>query len=126
MATVCAYAERIRADLVAGSVGSDAPLRRLIDAAHAGTDTAEPLEALHAVLQTEDALGVDGYAADPGVRGMRWQAQGAHAPGLRPDPGDESVFLCPDDRCARYWLPEPGASVPTCAISGTRMRRDRL
>jgi hypothetical protein len=121
LAVVCAHVDEIRADLLGGLHADDTPLERVLAAARTGEDLTGPLDALHRALQSDgDPLGLHGYEA--GTAGLRaLQAIGISAT----DPG-ETVYLCPDGRCVRYWWRTGDAPVPGCAISGDALRRDRL
>ncbi|MFE3152822.1 hypothetical protein ACFXJ6_40320 [Streptomyces sp. NPDC059218] len=122
LAAVCEQLDDIRRDLRSGPGGDDGPVERVLAAARAGADVADALDGLHAVLQAGgDPWGLDGYADDgPGLRGI-WP-EGI----TRPSPG-EHVYLCPADRCTRFWWPRRATEpVPECRMSGATLRRKRL
>lgn len=121
LAAVCAHAEEIRADLLDGSGGGEAPLDDVLAAMAAGDDLAAPLEALHAVLQASgDALGLLGYSDHVATtRGLR-------PTGVGEAELVETVYLCPAGRCTRYWFPVGSAPVPHCRLDGVPLRADRL
>ncbi|MFI9150525.1 hypothetical protein [Streptomyces sp. NPDC053367] len=121
LAVVCAYVEEIRADLRGGSRDGDAPLERVLTAARTGEDITGPLDALHRALQSHgDPLGLHGYeGGTTTVRSVQAIGISANVPG-------ETVYLCPDGRCVRYWWRTGDAPVPRCAITGDGLRRDRL
>jgi hypothetical protein len=120
LAGVCAYLEEIRADLRGEPGGDEDPVERVLAAARDGGNVAGPLAELHAVLQAGgDPLGLDGYTDHAGAtRGLR--------PAGISTARAELVYLCPEARCARYWLPLAAVPVPHCAISGTMLRQERL
>ncbi|MBT3150004.1 hypothetical protein HTV45_03625 [Streptomyces sp. CHD11] len=117
--------ELIRRDLLTSSDGSDGPLEGLLAAVQADGQIADALEVLHAALRADgDALGLYGYAdAGTGVRSLRPAGISGTSSGSY---GGETAYVCPADRCARYWWPDGPASVPHCAISGAALRRERL
>ncbi len=115
LANVCLNIDSIRAALRA-EYGHDDPLERVLASARSGGDVTGPLDFLHAVLQAGgDVHGV----YDGSTRGLRL----AGADSSRPD---ETVYLCPDRRCSRYAWPTINSAAPTCSLSGTSLRRDRL
>lgn len=86
--------------------------------------TSELLDELHDALQeVGDAVGI------PGSRRSL-----IHPTGLPSERGipavhhNEIVFLCPGDRCSRYWWPpedpdsDTDETAPNCAVSGSRLR----
>ncbi|WP_326690704.1 hypothetical protein OIE63_28635 [Streptomyces sp. NBC_01795] len=122
LAVVCEYLDEIRRDLRSGPGGGDTAVEQVLAAVRNGADAADSLDGLHAVLQVGgDPWGLNGYAGDgSGTRGL--QPAGIS----RPNPG-EHVYVCPADRCTRYWwLQQATAPVPHCHISGTVLRRKRL
>lgn len=121
-AAVCEHQEEIRAELHAGAQGDAEPLERVLAAVLRGGDLDAPLNDLHAALQAGgDAHGLDGYGngAHRPVRGPRPVGITSTGPG-------ETVYLCPQARCARNWVPQGSQAVPTCTISGVGLRRTRL
>ncbi|WP_371551399.1 hypothetical protein OG266_38445 [Streptomyces sp. NBC_00554] len=116
MAYVCTHIEEIRSDLRSRVSGDDTSLEELLAAARADGDVAGPLDGLHAILQ----------AANEDARGLYGCVRGISPLGIdRARPG-ETVYLCPADRCVRYWWPGTPGPVPRCEISGEALRRDRL
>ncbi|MFK0046407.1 hypothetical protein ACIQU4_20345 [Streptomyces sp. NPDC090741] len=118
---VCANADAIRGRLRRGPAGDDAALEDLLTAARGGLETGYAFEVLHAVLQTlGDPQGLHAYSETGGSAG-----RGVHAAGIARDRSGEPVYLCPAHRCTRYGWPDR-ATAPLCAISGDRLRLDRL
>jgi hypothetical protein len=115
LAYVCGQLDQIRADLRGDGTGDVSPLQRLLDAVRDGQDIADPLDALHAVLQESgDALGVYGH----GARGLR--------PAGVEDGPLEIAYLCPVGRCSGRRWPEVTAFPVRCDITGKDLRRERL
>ncbi|MFF3453112.1 hypothetical protein ACFYXH_02060 [Streptomyces sp. NPDC002730] len=122
LAVVCANAEAIRARLCGGPTGDDAVLEEVLSAARGGGETDRALDVLHAVLQAlGDAQGLHAYS-----KNGRTADRGVYAAGVDRDGLGEPVFLCPSQRCARYWWPQGPVPAPRCAISGDALRRERL
>jgi hypothetical protein len=116
IATICRELDELR-DFF-DEVGAASVLDRLLAQVRAGEDVTESLGAVHAaLLQHGDAVGVYGS----GSRGLGpWPLDLAAA---RPA---EVVFLCPHRRCSRLWWPDAADEVPSCGITGVRLRWERL
>ncbi|MBD0421771.1 hypothetical protein H0H10_21880 [Streptomyces sp. TRM S81-3] len=136
VAYVCQNLEPLRAQLLDGQLGDDAPLERVVAAVRSGGDVDGALEDLHLLLQADgDARGVHGLHDAPGSsRGLTGgEPPGGPGPhqvtglsrGGAPGPAD-IVYLCPARRCARFWAPHPTMPLARCAITGRPLRRDRL
>ncbi|MGW6308766.1 hypothetical protein ACWFRQ_21510 [Streptomyces niveus] len=131
IATVCTQLEAIRGELHETRNGDDGPLEAVLAEARSrgarnGRDLVAALDQLHAALQAGgDALGLRGYSEQgAGSRGLRPAGiDGDLAGGGR---GGEITYVCPGDRCTRYWWPQGPAPVPRCAVSDTSLRRERL
>ncbi|MCX4694789.1 hypothetical protein [Streptomyces sp. NBC_01408] len=118
---VCAKAEEIRDDLRNGALGNDDLLEEVLTAARERRDITDRLDQLHAVLQAEgDAQGLHGYD-DRGLTDRRVHAAGVHR--ARPA---ETVYICPTNRCARFWWPQGPSPVPRCVVSSDPLLRARL
>jgi hypothetical protein len=115
LAYVCGHLDEIRADLQGEGMDDLSLLQRLLDAVRDSQDIADPLDALHSVLQNGgDALGVYGH----GVRGL--SPAGVESGPL------EIVYLCPVGRCSGRLWPDVAAFPVRCEISGQDLRRERL
>lgn len=116
IATVCGDLDELRRFL--DEMGAASVLQRLLTQLDAGEDVAESLDAVHdALLAHGDAVGIYGS----GSRGIGPRPQDLAAP--RPA---EAVFLCPQRRCSRLWWPDADEAVPSCALTGRRLRWERL
>jgi hypothetical protein len=117
IAYVCNNLVDIRACLE--SVSDPAVLDRLLEAVRSGEDAAGPMDDLNAVLQAAgDELGVYGYTRGAGTE--------MSLPGIGPPRPVEVVYLCPANRCSRYWWPDSSAAVPVCALEGQPLCAERL
>ncbi|MFD5315896.1 hypothetical protein [Streptomyces sp. NPDC127098] len=121
LAAVCAHADEIRAALLARPGHGAGPLDDVLAAMDAGAGLAGPLDVLHAVLQASgDALGLLAYSDhDATTRGLQ-------PTGISETELAETVYLCPTDRCTRYWFPIGSAPVPGCRFDGAPLRADHL
>ena len=119
LAYVCAHLHELRPQVRKEAIPLD-PIETLILALRADEDIQGPLDRLHAILQREgDALGVYGHTgAGAGTRGLR-------PLGVNADPV-ETVYVCPAQRCSRYWWPQAGALPPHCRLLDERLRRKVL
>ncbi|ROQ94230.1 hypothetical protein EDE04_0643 [Streptomyces sp. 2132.2] len=125
---VCANADAIRARLTGrGPAGAAAVLEDVLAAARSGRETGDAVGTLHAVLQAlGDPLGLHAYE-DPVASGGTGSptGRGVHAVGVGGERSGEPVYLCPARRCTRHGWPDH-APAPLCAVSGGRLRLDRL
>jgi len=102
------------------SDGDPLVLDRLLAALRSGQDVAGPLDDLNTALQAAGvSMGV--YGDTRGGAGPGTSPQGIGPP--RPA---EVVYLCPGSLCSRYWLPDPSAAVPLCALEGEPLHAERL
>ncbi|MFB7051874.1 hypothetical protein ACFCXT_01830 [Streptomyces vinaceus] len=125
---VCANADAIRSRLTGrGPAGADAVLEDVLTAARGGRETGDAVETLHAVLQAlGDPRGLHAYADSVAPDGSGSPTgRGVHAVGVGGDSPGERVYLCPARRCTRHGWPDH-APAPLCAVSGGRLRLDRL
>ncbi|MET8114444.1 hypothetical protein ACWG5P_21960 [Streptomyces prasinus] len=123
LAYVCAHLPELRVELREGYEGSEAPLTRVVAAAREGGDVGRALEGLHAAIQRDgDALGLFGYVDEAFTRGPVAAGTSRVPVGTPAD----TVYVCPDGRCTRYWLPQGTDSVPGCVIGERPLRRERL
>ncbi|MFJ7955772.1 hypothetical protein ACIQ62_05700 [Streptomyces sp. NPDC096319] len=115
---VCERGERYRPFLVS-RIGDADPLDRAIDALRTGADPVAALDELDAALQA---------SGDP--HGLYGALRGVHDPstatGIEPSAAGESVYLCPTDRCSRFWLPDDVSPTERCALSEAPLRRRKL
>lgn len=117
-AAVCEHAERYRPVLLS-RLGDTGPLDRAVEALRSGAEPVAALDELDAALQAlGDSHGLYGALRKPG--------DPAAPAGLAPSAPGESVYLCPTERCSRFWLPEGPAPVVQCSISGAPLRRRKL
>ncbi|MFE5941670.1 hypothetical protein [Streptomyces sp. NPDC056480] len=115
---VCERGERYRPFLVS-RVGNADPLDRALDALRTGADPVAALDELDAALQASgDPQGL--YGALRGVRDP------STATGIESSVPGESLYLCPTERCSRYWLPDGPGPAPQCALSEAPLRRRKL
>jgi hypothetical protein len=126
VAIVCAHIDDIQEDLCDIRDGDDGPLEAVLAATRNGRDIAASLKELHTALQAGgDALGLHGYSeGGSGNRGP--QPLGVNGDLASAGQGHEITYVCPADRCTRYWWPQGAEPVPRCAINGTSLRRERL
>ncbi|MEV6393539.1 hypothetical protein AB0M39_01950 [Streptomyces sp. NPDC051907] len=117
IAYVCGQLDDIRQQL--DEAGDTGPLDGLLAALRAGGEVDSLIHALHGALQRSgDALGVYGNvrrAAVPRTLGDFSR--------IRPR---DTVYLCPDRRCARYVLSPRAEAPPVCDIGGSPMLSERL
>lgn len=110
LAYVCAHADEIRA--VPGAAG---PLDRIRD----GDEPAAELDRLHVALRRAgDAPGIYG-AVERGLFP-------AGVPRYAVPAAEDTVYLCPDATCSRYWLPSGADDPPRCGLHDRALRRSRL
>jgi hypothetical protein len=110
LAYVCAHADEIRE--VPGAAG---PLDRI----RAGDEPVAELDRLHVALRRAgDAPGVYGAIE----RGLFPAGVPRHAIPATED----TVYLCPDGTCSRYWLPRGADEPPRCGLYERALRRNRL
>ncbi|MEU3249875.1 hypothetical protein [Streptomyces sp. NPDC006997] len=115
-AAVCADPDAIREALL-DTFADAGPLDDALRAIGARDATAAAaLDVLHAALQaTGDPRGLFGR-----LRAGRPDAVGPL--GIPSTGSAGAAYYCPDDRCARTWLPGLG-DIPRCTLTGALLRR---
>ncbi|MFE0645421.1 hypothetical protein ACFW2Y_28010 [Streptomyces sp. NPDC058877] len=117
-AAVCENGESYRAALLS-RLGDAGALDRAAEALRTGVDPITALDELDAALQA---------SGDP--RGLYGALRGAPDPsaaaGITSTAPGESVYLCPTERCPRFWLPEGTGTVARCSLSEAPLRRRKL
>lgn len=117
-AAVCEHGESYRPVLLY-RLGDAGPLDRAIEALRTGADPVAALDELDAALQA---------SGDP--RGLYGALRGSRDPstatGIASAVPGESVYLCPTERCSRFWLTEGPAPVAQCSLSEAPLRRRKL
>lgn len=125
---VCENLDVLRRDLDGIALDSGRSATALLDdltsALGVGRPVAPVLDALHGVLlDAGDALGLYGrFSSEERGRPSALTVTGLS---VRPPDADETVYLCPSERCSRASWPSSGSQI-RCALTGQPLRADRL
>lgn len=122
LGVVCEHADDIR-DRLEREPGGSALVDAVLRAARDGGDVPVGLSRLRGALAALGGRGLDEYAD-----GIHYVGAGdADVTGIGLPRPASALYRCPGNRCTRTWEPTPAEDVPTCRVSGTRLRppRDR-
>lgn len=124
LAIVCEKAEEIRSRLRAQS-GDDSLLEAALTAVRSGTGSAETIRLLHGYLiSCGDIRGLYAFVRR-GTYAHQSNPRGMLPVGVSRSGHGERIYLCPVERCARYWFRDRDSPVPCCGLSGEVLRRKR-